>query len=224
MGETEHPEGSTPRGPEGAPGGRLKLVGLCLAVFAIVAAAGLRWAHEHRLAAECRRRLLLLGEAARKYAGAYGGSYPHGPRAIEDLLVRYLRHRKFAVCPKSGRTYAWTGIPRRRGDAAHLLLAWEKYPHGLVAKRYHALFVGGRVKAIRREELQELIRQEASEPPKPRPPRKPRPGLREPPDAPPPGYIPKLPPGVELPPLPGEERKEEPRPEKSGRPPAEKGK
>ena len=158
-----------------------------------------RNASERLLAAECRERLERLGEAAGKYAAAHGDRYPFGDRAVEELLVRYLRHRKFAFCPASNRPFRWTSRSREVTDPAHLLLAWEN-PAARAHGKLLALFVGGRVKEIDREELRALLADEKKEPrSRPRRRKTPRPGLREPPDAPP---ARKLPPRTKGPPPP----------------------
>jgi hypothetical protein len=181
---------------------------ICLPVLAAVVALGLAVTRERRLRAECRRHLELLGEAAGKEAARAGGRYPYGPRAMEVLLLRHVHHRRYLICPKSRRTYHWTERARSTGDPAHLLLAWENpraAGHGLLGGDLYALFVGGRVRAIDRRELDKLLAEEARQPPSPprRPPR-PRPGLREGPGEPPPGYLPKLPPGTIVPNPPAE--------------------
>jgi hypothetical protein len=176
------------------------LLGVCAAIFVTVVLVGLKLTEERRLSAECRRNFELLGEAAGKYAEANEGRYPYGPRALEQLLLRYLRHRKFVVCPKGKRTYRWTARARRTSDPSHLLLAWEspRTPaHGIIAAEHYALFVGGKVRALSRDALIKLLREEAKEPPTPLPkPARPRAGLRSRPGEPPPGYLPKLPPGT----------------------------
>jgi len=157
---------------------------------------------------ECRENLEQLGRAAERYAAASGGAYPRGGRALEEMLLRELHHRKYLVCPLSGATYRWTERTKRTGDPAHTLLAWEDpkgQPHGLASSRWRALYVRGRVAELTREQLERALAEEQALPrERPAPPGKPRPGLGDPEDAPPPGYVPRLPPGTRVETKPGE--------------------
>jgi hypothetical protein len=125
------------------------------------------------------------------------------------MLLASLRHRKFLVCPATGRTYRWTEHVRRPGDPPTALLAWEDpdaAPHGALSGRWRVLYVRGRVAELTAEELRRALAEEGRVPPEPyAKPDRPRPGLREPPDAPPPGAMPKLPPGTRLPDPPARE-------------------
>jgi hypothetical protein len=182
----------------GVPAGAALAV--CVALFSLVLIVGLRLSAERRDASECRRRLEALGRAAEKYADGHKGYYPYGNRALEELLVKYIRARRMLVCPKSRRTYRWTKRRRHRSDPAHLLLAWEKpgtTTHGVLGGHYFVLFVGGVVRDLSPEALERLLAAEMREPASPPAlPEKPRPGLREPPEARPPGALRHVPPGT----------------------------
>jgi len=157
------------------------LLGGCLVLFVFVLVSGMKWSRESAAAAECRRRLEILGKRAEDYADRNAGAYPYGRRALEFLIAK-KGHRSFLICPKSKRAYRWTGHERRRDDPPHLMLAWENPatpPHGLVVGTYHALFVGGRVRSMSRAELLRRLEEERREPPtSPKRPSTPRPGLR----------------------------------------------
>jgi hypothetical protein len=160
-------------------------LGGCLILFLLIVIGGVSWKRERALTMECRRRLEFLGRRAEELAAKNGGVYPYGPRAKERLIA-CKGHRKFLICPESRRAFRWTPHRRRQGDPPHTLLAWEdpREPvHGLLFRRCHALFVGGRVQAMSREELLRRLREERSQPPsKPELPERPRPGLRPGPD------------------------------------------
>ncbi len=191
---------SAPRKRRGVPAG--VALAVCVALFSLVVIVGMRLGAERRDAAECRRRMEALGRAAEKYADGHKGYYPYGSRALEELLVKYIRARRMLVCPKSRRTYRWTKRRRHRSDPAHLLLAWEKPDtptHGVVGGHYFVLFVGGVVRELSPEALKRLLAAEEREPATPPAlPEKPRPGLREPPEARPPGALRRAPPGARV--------------------------
>jgi hypothetical protein len=163
------------------------VLGGCLVLFALVVAAGLRWDQERRLAAECRGNLQKLWSGAERYAAESGGAFPWGPQAPEELVERYLRHDRFRSCPATGARYLWTSRPRKPGDPAHLLLAWEARPHGWPAARHHVLFASGRVADLDSATLRALLAEEKREPPPPPRPTERNPGLRDDPEAIPPG-------------------------------------
>ncbi|MHC4915705.1 MAG: hypothetical protein ACYTGB_09450 [Planctomycetota bacterium] len=206
------PEAETPSPPGGrtgrsVPAGAAAVI--CVGLFALVIIVGLRVGSERRDAAECRRRMELLGKAAEEYADGHKGFYPYGGRALEELLLKSLRHRKMLVCPKGKRTYRWTSRRRHRGDPAHRPLCWEQPEtpaHGILGGYYHVLFVGGVVRELSPEKLDELLAAEKSERPTPPVrPRGPRPGLRQPPEARPPGSLRHVPRGTRMTPDPHEE-------------------
>ncbi len=203
-------------------------LGVSLVLFVLFAILGLKWNRERLLTAECHRRFELLGRSAEKYAETNGGKYPYEPRALEYMLIKDLRHRKFLICPKSKRTYRWTRRERSRKDPPHMLLAWENPDlpsHGLFFKGHHALFVGARIKLLSRQELVRRLQEDRRTPPTPpRLPKRRRPGLSGRPGEKLPGYPPELPPGVKLQPLPrplkapGTGKKETPAPPEAEKP------
>jgi len=163
-------------------------------LFALVVAVGLKWDKERRLSAECRENLRKLWSGAERYAAESGGTFPWGPQAAEEMVERYLHHARFWSCPATGARYLWTSRPRKPGDPAHLLLAWEARPHGWPIPRHHVLFVSGRVADLDSAALRALLAEERREPPPPPPhPAERNPGLRDGPDAIPPGTRPPAP-------------------------------
>jgi hypothetical protein len=186
----------------------LALLGTAVLLLALLAVLVSRVRIEGQKDRECRANLEQLGRAAEKYAAANGGVYPYGHRALEELILRDLHHRKFAVCPLSGVTYRWTDRVKHVDDPAGRLLAWEdprSQPHGFLSSRWRVLYVRGRVGELKHEELERALAEEKALPrEQPKRPAQRRPGLDEPDDAPPPGYLPKLPPGTRVETRPGE--------------------
>jgi len=167
---------------------RLLLAGVCGCAFIAIVGLGIKWSAERRADADCRRRLELLWSAAQKYAAENNGKFPCGPRATEELVLRYLRHQRYWNCPQTDSGYFWTRRPRKLGDDPRWLLAWELKPHGWPLGRRRALFVDGRIVALSGSEYEADLARERSEPLPPPPAVQPKPDLREDPENPPPGW------------------------------------
>ena len=185
------PESSSAQAAGAATAGgrsRALLLTVCGCLFVLIVGVGIKWTGERREAAECRGRLEALWSAAKQDAEARGGRLPYGPRALEGLVLRHLRHERYWNCPRTNSRYLWTSRERRLGDDPRWLLAWETVPHGWPFSRHRALFVDGRVEELSGQELKELLALERRQPLPRREKMVPKPGIHEDPAAPPPGW------------------------------------